>query len=486
VNELMPAEFIISGAALVDGSGATRVQADVAVSNGKIAAIGRFDKGEGARVEPAAGLVLTPGFIDSHTHDDGYLLAHPDMKPKVSQGVTTVVTGNCGISLAPMPADSAIPQPLDLLGPKALFRFTTFKSWIAQLREAPAAVNVIPLVGHTTLRVASMADTGRPATPSEIGAMQQLLAEALDGGAFGMSTGTFYPPAAQAPTSEIVQVGAPLRQRGGLYATHLRDEADLIVPAMQEALEIGRALDSLVVFSHHKLAGGRNHGRSAETLAIIEDASKGQRVCLDCHPYPATSTMLRLDRIRLAERTMVTWSKGYPKAAGRDFADVMHELGLDEQATVDRLMPAGAIYFLMHESDVARIMAHPMTMVGSDGLPFDLHPHPRQWGTFTRVLRAMVREQNLMTLEQAVHKMTGLAAKNYGLKDRGLIRPGYFADMVLLDEHLVGDRATFDAPVQTSQGIRGVWVNGERVWDGADVSGRRPGRVLSRTAFDRG
>ncbi|HWL29979.1 MAG TPA: D-aminoacylase [Burkholderiaceae bacterium] len=482
----MPAEFIISGAALVDGSGATRVQADVAVSNGKIAAIGRFDKGEGARVEPAAGLVLTPGFIDSHTHDDGYLLAHPDMKPKVSQGVTTVVTGNCGISLAPMPADSAIPQPLDLLGPKALFRFTTFKSWIAQLREAPAAVNVIPLVGHTTLRVASMADTGRPATPSEIGAMQQLLAEALDGGAFGMSTGTFYPPAAQAPTSEIVQVGAPLRQRGGLYATHLRDEADLIVPAMQEALEIGRALDSLVVFSHHKLAGGRNHGRSAETLAIIEDASKGQRVCLDCHPYPATSTMLRLDRIRLAERTMVTWSKGYPKAAGRDFADVMHELGLDEQATVDRLMPAGAIYFLMHESDVARFMAHPMTMVGSDGLPFDLHPHPRQWGTFTRVLRAMVREQNLMTLEQAVHKMTGLAAKNYGLKDRGLIRPGYFADMVLLDEHLVGDRATFDAPVQTSQGIRGVWVNGERVWDGADVSGRRPGRVLSRTAFDRG
>lgn len=482
----MPANFIISGATVVDGSGAGRHPADVAVSEGKITAIGRFDHGEGVWVEPAEGLVLAPGFIDSHTHDDGYLLAHPDMKPKVSQGVTTVVTGNCGISLAPMPASGDIPQPLDLLGPESLFRFKTFGSWIAQLRETPAAVNVVPLVGHTTLRIASMADTGRPATPSEVEAMQELLSEALESGAFGMSTGTFYPPASHAPTSEIIQVGAPMGRRGGLYATHLRDEADHIVPAMEEALEIGRALDSLVVFSHHKLAGSNNHGRSSETLKIIEQAGRRQPVCLDCHPYPATSTMLRLDRIRIAKRTMVTWSKGYPEAEGRDFSEIMQELGLDEAATVDRLMPAGAIYFLMHESDVARIMAHPLTMVGSDGLPFDSHPHPRQWGTFTRVLRAMVREQHLMTLEQAIHKMTGLAAKNYGLKDRGLLRPGYFADMVLLNEHEVSDRATFDDPIQTSKGIRNVWVNGELVWDGVEVSRNRPGLVLSRTSFDRG
>jgi N-acyl-D-amino-acid deacylase len=486
VNDVMPAGFIISGATLVDGSGAGRFRADVAVSEGLITEIGRFDKGEGVLVKQAEGLVLTPGFIDSHTHDDGYLLVHPDMKPKVSQGVTTVVTGNCGVSLAPLPANDVIPQPLDLLGPKALFRFKTFDSWISQLRETPAAVNVIPLVGHTTLRIATMADTGREATPSEVEAMQQLLIEALGAGAFGMSTGTFYPPASHAPTREIVQVGAPMKQRGGLYATHLRDEADHIVPAMEEALEIGRALESLVVFSHHKLAGSRNHGRSSETLKIIEDASKCQPVCLDCHPYPATSTMLRLDRIQIAKRTMVTWSKGYPEAAGRDFSEVMKELGLDEQATVNRLMPAGAIYFLMHESDVARIMAHSLTMVGSDGLPFDSHPHPRQWGTFTRVLRVMVREQNLMTFEQAIHKMTGLAAKNYGLEKRGLLRPGYFADLVLLNEHEVTDLATFDAPIQTSKGICDVWVNGEHVWDGVAVSGNRPGRVLSRTSFNRG
>ncbi len=481
----MPTDFIISGATLVDGSGAARFKADVSVAGGLIAEIGQFDKGEGVLVKTADGLVLTPGFIDSHTHDDGYLLAHPDMKPKVSQGVTTVVTGNCGISLAPLPSGGAVPQPLDLLGPQELFRFKTFAAWIAQLQDTPAAVNVIPLVGHTTLRVASMADTGRAATQPEIEAMQQLLAEALDAGAFGMSTGTFYPPASQAPTSEIIQVGAAMKQRGGLYATHLRDEADHIVPAMEEALEIGRALESLVVFSHHKLAGSKNHGRSTETLRLIEDAGKHQAVCIDCHPYPATSTMLRLDRVMISKRTMVTWSKGYPEAAGRDFADVMQELGLDEQGTLDRLMPAGAIYFLMHEDDVARIMAHPLTMVGSDGLPFDSHPHPRQWGTFTRVLRAMVREQNLITLEQAIHKMTGLAADNYGLEKRGLLRPGYFADLVLMDEALVTDRATFDAPIQTSQGIHGVWVNGEPVWDGTDVCANRPGRVLSRQSFNR-
>lgn len=485
MNAGMPTSFIISGATLVDGSGGARFQADVAVSDGVIAEIGQLDKGDGQRVKQADGLVLTPGFIDSHTHDDGYLLVHPDMKPKVSQGITTVVTGNCGISLAPLPSNGVIPQPLDLLGPQALFHFKTFASWIAQLRETPAAVNVIPLVGHTTLRVASMADTGRAASPSEIEAMQQLLAEALDAGAFGMSTGTFYPPASHAPTSEIIQVGAPMKQRGGLYATHLRDEADHIVPAIEEALEIGRALDSLVVFSHHKLAGSKNHGRSAETLKIIEEANDHQPVCIDCHPYPATSTMLRLDRILIAKRTMVTWSTGYPEAAGRDFSEVMQELGLDEQGTMDRLMPAGAIYFLMHESDVSRIMAHPLTMVGSDGLPFDSHPHPRQWGTFTRVLRAMVREQNIMTLEQAIHKMTGLAAKNYGLTQRGLLRPGYFADMVLLNENEVADQASFDAPIQTSQGICDVWVNGEHVWNGIQATGNRPGRILSRASFNR-
>jgi N-acyl-D-amino-acid deacylase len=250
---------------------------------------------------------------------------------------------------------------------------------------------------------------------------------------------------------------------------------------MQEALDIGRALDCLVVFSHHKLAGEKNHGRSAETLAMIERASGMQPVCLDCHPYPATSTMLRLDRVRISRRTMITWSKGYPQAKGRDFADVMRELGLGEEETLQRLSPAGAIYFLLDEQDVRRIMAHPLAMVGSDGLPFDPHPHPRQWGTFTNVLRTLVREQAALSLEQAVHKMTGLAARNYGLAQRGLLQPGYYADLVLFDPERVADRATFEDPIQISQGIQGVWVNGRRVWQDGAAGTARPGMVLTPT-----
>ncbi|OZI18489.1 D-aminoacylase [Bordetella genomosp. 9] len=475
----MNADLILRNATVIDGTGKQRYTADVAIAGERIAGIGSFDAADVPAVD-ARGRVLAPGFIDSHTHDDGYLLAHPDMTPKVSQGITTVVTGNCGVSLAPLVAGQ-IPQPLDLLGPPSLFRFKTFAAWLDALREAPAAVNVIPLVGHTTLRVAAMADTGRPATGAEIDAMRAMMEEAMAAGAFGMSTGTFYPPAAHAPTDEIIAVGAPIRACGGLYATHLRDEADHIVTAMEEALAIGKALDCLVVFSHHKLAGEKNHGRSAETLALMERAGAMQPVCLDCHPYPATSTMLRLDRVRISRRTMITWSKGYPEAKGRDFADVMRELGLTEEETLQKLSPAGAIYFLLDEQDVKRILTHPLAMVGSDGLPFDPHPHPRQWGTFTNVLRTLVREQSLLSLEQAIHKMTGQAARNYGVAERGLLQPGYYADLVLFDADRVSDRATFEQPIQVSQGIQGVWVNGRRVWKDGAAGTERPGQVLTPT-----
>lgn len=473
--------LLLAGGLVVDGTGAPPRRADVLLENDRIAAVGAADTmpADVPRID-VTGRIVAPGFIDSHTHDDGYLLAHPDMLPKVSQGITTVVTGNCGISLAPLVREQ-LPQPLDLLGPAPLFRFASFRSWIDALRATPAAVNVIPLVGHTTLRVAVMDDTQRAATAGEVQRMQALLTEALEAGAFGMSTGTFYPPAAHAPTEEIIQVGQPLRTHGGVYATHLRDEADAIVPAMEEALEIGRALDCMVVFSHHKLAGGRNHGRSAETLAMMERAARLQPVCLDCHPYPATSTMLRLDRVRIARRTMITWSSGYPQAQGRDFADVQRELGLDDEQTLQRLSPAGAIYFLMDEADVRRIMAHPLGMVGSDGLPFDQHPHPRQWGTFTNVLRTLVREQGVLSLEAAVHKMTGLAARHYGLAERGLLAPGQMADVVVFDADTVADRATFAQPIQASVGIERVFVNGQCVWNGERTTGAVPGRVLARS-----
>jgi N-acyl-D-amino-acid deacylase len=472
--------LVLTGGLLVDGSGSAPIHADLMIDGDRIVAIGdKHSMPADVPVHDVTGRIVAPGFIDSHTHDDGYLLVHPDMTPKVSQGITTVVTGNCGISLAPL-VRSDVPQPLDLLGPATLFRFASFKAWMDALRAAPTAVNVVPLVGHTTLRVAVMKNTSSAASDAEMALMQALLVEALEAGAFGMSTGTFYPPAAQATTEEIITVGLPLRRYGGLYATHLRDEADHIVPAMEEALQIGRALDCLVVFSHHKLAGGKNHGRSQETLALIDRAARLQPVCLDCHPYPATSTMLRLDRVRISRRTMITWSSAMPEAQGRDFADIQAELGQDDEQTLASLAPAGAIYFLMDESDVERIMCHSLSMIGSDGLPFDPHPHPRQWGTFTRVLRSLVREKGVLTIESAVHKMTGLAARHYGLTDRGLLRPDLKADLVVFDPAAVSDRATFEKPLQISAGIDGVWVNGQRVWDGFQATGALPGKVLLR------
>ncbi len=485
--------LLLRGGMMIDGSGAPARAADLLIEGDRIAAIVERNGGADVlshdiadrdiEVRDIAGLTVAPGFIDSHTHDDGYLLAHRDMTPKVSQGITTVVTGNCGISLAPSPSVDKLPQPLDLLGPRELFRFPRFADWLAALRAQPAAVNVIPLVGHTTLRVAAMDDVSRPATPEETARMQAMLAEAIEAGAFGMSTGTFYPPAAHATTQEIIEVGKALRNvsraSSAIYATHLRDEADHIDAAIEEALDIGRALDTRVVFSHHKLAGERNHGRSAVTLARIGEAGRQQPVCLDCHPYPPTSTMLRLDRVRLPRSTMITWSEGYPEASGRDFDDVQRELGLDDDQMLARLSPAGAIYFLMSQEDVDRIVSDAQCMVGSDGLPFDKHPHPRQWGTFTRILADTVRERGLMPLETAIHKMTGLAARYYGLPDRGLLQPGMRADLVVFDPATVTDRATFDDPIQPSEGIAGVWVNGQRVWDGINATGAYPGEMLA-------
>lgn len=472
-------DTIFTAGTIVDGSGAPPYQADVGIRQGRISAIGDLSQALSTERIDCQGCMITPGFIDSHTHDDGYLLTHPDMVPKVSQGITTVVTGNCGISLAPV-ITATPPQPLDLLGPAELFRFGSFSAWLNELKAQPAAVNVIPLLGHTSLRVAFMQDLQRTATAQEITAMQGGVDEALASGAFGLSSGLFYPPAAAATTSELLEVVQPMAALGTtIYATHLRDEADFILPAIDEALEIGAAARSTIVFSHHKLAGEHNHGRSRQTLARIDQASALQNVCLDCHPYPATSTMLRLDRVRLASRTIVTWSTAHPQYAGKDFAALEQELGMSDEELLAYLSPAGAIYFLMHDQDIKRIFAHPLTMVGSDGLPFDPHPHPRQWGTFTRVLRTMVREQSLLNWQQAIHKMTGLPARQYRLHERGLIQENYHADLVIFNPDTVTDLATFEQPVQSSRGIQSVWVAGEQVWDGQHATGKRPGQVLT-------
>lgn len=469
-------------AVIIDGSGATPITGDVLVEGARIIAVGTVPPGDGERVIDARGLVLAPGFIDAHTHDDAALLLTPEMAFKTSQGVTSVVTGNCGVSLAPLVLREGQkpPPPLDAVGPATSFGYARFGDYLAALRASPAAVNVVPLVGHGTLRAATMDDLDRPANADERAEMVALAREAFEAGVVGLSSGLFYPLATAAPAGEVAELVALAGTYGGIYAAHIRDEADDIIPALDEAFGIARAGDVPLVISHLKASGRANFGRSREILAHITRAAADQEIGFDVYPYVASSTMLNKKSWLAAERTTISWCAACPEHAGRDLADVAQEMGIDEEAAIDALSPGGGIYFAMAEDDVSRFLSAGEAMIGSDGVPIDRHPHPRVWGSFSRVLGHYVRERGLIPLAEAVRRMTSLPARRFGLVDRGVIAPGAFADLVLFDADTVADAATFAEPCVPSMGIAGVWVNGELVWDGAAATAARPGRLLAR------
>jgi N-acyl-D-amino-acid deacylase len=304
--------------------------------------------------------------------------------------------------------------------------------------------------------------------------------EALAAGAIGVSTGLYYEPAAAATTEEVIEVCRPLAEFGGLYCTHMRDESERVLDSLEESFRIGREVGVPVVISHHKVAGIPNHGRSRETLPLIAARMRSQPIGLDCYPYSASSTILSAGRAAGASKTLVTWSKPHPEYSGMDLADVAAKMGCSPAAAVERLVPAGAIYFSMDEADVQRILAFEPTMVGSDGLPHDAAPHPRLWASFPRVLGHYSRDLGLFPLETAVHKMTGLTARTYGLADRGVVKEGAYADLAIFDPVTVGEAATFARPIAPAHGIDTVIVNGAIVWRDGAPSGARPGREVAR------
>ncbi|HWA43533.1 MAG TPA: D-aminoacylase [Hypericibacter adhaerens] len=472
------ADQVLRGGSVIDGSGQARYRADVAIDKGRIAAIGDLGRTVGTIERDVTGLIVAPGFIDVHTHDDGLLLVDPAMSPKASQGVTSVVIGNCGFSLAPLLPKAVLPQEFRLLGEDSIYRYPTMERYFAALEKTPPATHVAALVGHSTLRMGALRDLDRAATPAECAAMSRALDECLGAGAIGFSTGLEYPTNTAASTEEIVAVAEPLAAHGGLYVTHTRDYVDDIDGAMEEAFEIGRRAKAPVVLSHHQGDGKKNHGHAARTLARYDRAARAQPVGLDVYPYTAGSTTIMPEFVAEAERVLITWSDAMPQAAGRDLDDIARELELDRQEAAQRLLPGGAIYFVLDEGDVRRILAHPDAMIGSDGLPFGRKVHPRLWGTFPRVLGHYAREQGLFTLEEAVRKMTSLSAARFGLEGRGRITPGFAADLVVFDAGRIIDRATYDDPTRPAAGIDCVLVAGEAVWDGGRPTGARPGRVL--------
>ena len=469
-------DLVFEQATVVDGTGRTRYIADVGITGDRISAIGDLAKSTSSQRIDARGLVLSPGFIDVHTHQDNALLVTPQMEPCVTQGITTIVTGNCGISLAPLVRDS-VPPPLNLLiaGPSSPFGFASFAAYVDAVKVAAPAVNVAPLVGHSTLRVAVMEDISQPATQYEIEAMSALLEECMKAGAIGMSTGLFYPPARNSTADEITELLAVVASHGGVYTTHMRDEADNIIQSLEESFTTAKSALVPLIISHHKCMGQRNFGRSVDTIAKIDAAAKTQSVSFDAYPYIAGSSVLLPELAAKSSSTQVTWSSPYPEMAGKLLADIAALWEINEEEALLRLQPGGAIYHMMSQEDLDRIISHPKCMIGSDGMPHDRAPHPRLWGTFPRVLGHFCRDRGLFSLEEIVHRMTLLPAQEFGLAERGTIQVGAFADLVLFDLDRINDSATYTNPETPAAGINMVFVNGKQT-----SLKHRSGQILSR------
>lgn len=463
-------DTLIINSIIYDGTGNASFQQDVAIKGDKIFMVGNLKNYRANEVIDAQGLVLAPGFIDVHTHDDLEVLRNPSMPNKISQGVTTVIIGNCGISASPYQLNIPPVDPINLLGKEGEFTFPTLQCYIDKFNQVKPVLNVAALVGHTSLRAQVMKSLELPATEQEITKMVLLLKEALTQGAKGLSTGLAYKNAHAAPKAEVIALVKQLKAFDAIYSTHLRTEFDGIIDALDEAFDTAKGGDVPLVVSHLKCAGKDNWGRSTEVLNHIKNNQKNQKISCDCYPYNASSSTLDLQQVTEDFDIFITWSEPYPEKAEQTLMAIAQQWQVSLKEAAIRLQPAGAVYHGIAEADVRQIISSPFTMIGSDGLPCDPHPHPRLWGAFPRVLGHYSREEKVLTLGQSIHKMTGLSATEFQLTGRGFIREGYFADLVLFDPDTIKDVASFTSPIAKSVGISKVWVNGQLSYQDDDSS----------------
>jgi len=489
-------DLVIRDALLYDGSGAAPRAGDLALEGGQIAALGSVS-GEARRTLDAKGLALAPGFIDVHTHDDFAVLKHPDMAFKVLGGVTTCIIGNCGFGPAPFREAWQMAAGFQSAGEVA--GWEGHRGYLARLERDPPSLNVAMLIGHGTVRLASMAEPKNPApSAAELAKMKALVQEGIDAGAVGMSTGLVYEPGRNAATEEIVALAKLMAGTGALYATHMRDESLGLLDSIDEAVAIGERAGVPVQISHHKASGRKAWGMVGQSLARIDAAQRrGLDVHADQYPYTAGSTILSavvadgrfgggLGTLT-ADDVVIAAAKGHADWEGKSIAQLAREMRLEPLATAHRILEAvpgtTAVLHAMNEDDVRTVMRHPSTMIGSDGIPaLDGRPHPRLYGTFARVLGRYARDLGLFSIEEAVYRMTGFPAAKFGFRDRGLLREGFAADLVLFDPKTVIDVGSYEDPKHPPKGIAQVFVNGIPVVEDARHTGARPGRVLRRSS----
>ncbi len=490
-------DLVIRNVEILDGLGGPVVTGDVAIEGGRISQVG--DVAAGREEIDGLGQTLVPGFIDTHSHDDGAFFRHPDMAFKMAQGVTTVVSGNCGFSAIPIDPDVDPGRASGGILAGLDSTFTDLNGYFdAALKKGPG-INNMMLVGHNTTRTRVMGMEKRAPRASELTAMKGHIQAALEQGACGFSTGLIYRPGRWSDTEEVIELATAAGDAGALYTTHMRNEGDHLLAAVDEALTIGRDANVHLHISHHKSAGPANWGKVGDSLRKVNEAlTAGQPVTLDVYPYTAGSGRMieyfNLNQInrQLAEVIRIASCPAFRQYEGRMLKDIAAEQAVDICDLTYSILtaPLGdrtiCIQFIIDEQDIVTNLQFPDMMVGSDGIP-DLkgQPHPRLFGTFPRILAKYVRDDGILTLPEAVRRMTSLPARVFGMSQRGQIKSDYWADLVLFDPHTIKDDATYDDPKTQPTGISLVVINGRvRMRENMQTS-ERSGKMLryQRTAF---
>jgi len=497
-------DILINNGRIVDGSGSVFYQADIGIIEDRIVKIGDLSSSSAKNEIDALDLIVAPGFIDSHTHAVRGIYDVPTAESSILQGVTTLTEGNDGTS----------PFPID--------------EHYQKIRDAKITPNWSVFVGQGTVRKIVMGMDNRNPTSEELSLMKQMVGEAMKDGALGLSTGLFYVPGSFSTTNEVIELSKEASKYGGIYISHMREEASEVIKSIHETINIGIEANIPVQITHHKIIGKDNWGLSSKSLKLVDAAiEKGLKVSIDQYPYTASQTSIRalipqwaqaggrkdlLKRIDdpktrqllidgIVQRILYDRGGGHPKnifiskntwdtsMEGKNLADLCIENGLEPTANNAALIVfeiikgggASAVYHAINSNDVDLIMQHPMTSIASDG-PLTVFnegaPHPRTYGTFARVLGRYVRERNILTLEEAIRKMTSLPASVLSIKQRGLIKEGYFADITIFDSNHIIDQATFENPHQYATGVNFVLVNGIIVVENGLHNGKRPGRIL--------